>query len=133
MDEFKIIKSHLDKMIVDAVKNAVKGGMEICGLLVNNGYFIELIKVKNKKKKGGGFEFYHKEIKSIEVAAKILRHEIVGTFHSHPAYIAVPSGSDVAHAIDDSLMLIIDVSDKKAALWHVKGQEKREVKFTLLE
>jgi hypothetical protein len=47
------------KLAEQAAKN---NGEEICGLLVNNGYFFESILAKNKRKTGGGFAFYVNEI-----------------------------------------------------------------------
>ena len=97
----------------DAVFSATKGGREICGLLIDNGYFIELLPTKNKNRKGGGFEFYPEEIRDINVISQKVGHEIVGTYHSHPLYIASPCRTDIANAVDDSIMLIIDATDKK--------------------
>ncbi len=119
-------------MIEDAVYNATQYGREICGLLVDNGYFTELIRVENKCKKGGGFAFYSGEIKSVQKAVLRLNHEIIGTFHSHPYDIAKPGDSDIRYAVDDSFMLIIDVTDKKAGLWHIRNQKIKKISFHLI-
>jgi proteasome lid subunit RPN8/RPN11 len=131
--EYKFLKPHLDKMIDAAIHAAADGGKEICGLLVDNGYFIELIQTKNKRKRGGGFAFYSQEVRSIEVAAEKLGRRIIGTFHSHPLSTAIPGESDLANAVDDSLMLIIEVEDKKAGLWHIKDQTNKEAQFILVD
>lgn len=117
----------MDEIIDASVSAAANGGKEICGLLVDNGNFVKLIQVKNKRVKGGGFEFYSEEINSIQADAEKLGQEIIGTFHSHPLSTATPGESDLANAVDDSLMLIIDVIAKKAELWHIKGQKIRKL------
>ena len=86
----------------------MKDGREICGFLVDNGYFIELIPLQNTQTKGGG------------------------TFHSHPTYLAEPGESDIKFAVDDSLMLVIDVLDKKVGLWSIKDKQKKKLRFTLI-
>ncbi len=131
MTKYMILKSQLDKTINEAVF-AAKGGKEICGLLINNGYFIELLQTRNKNKKNVRSAYYYKEVRHIETVAKELGHEIVGTFHSHPLYIAKPGEKDVANAVDDSLMLIIDVLGRKVELWHIKNRKKRKTKFLTL-
>jgi proteasome lid subunit RPN8/RPN11 len=122
----------LENIISEAAIIAGETGKEICGFLVDNGYFIEFIKAKNRIRKGGGFAFFRKEVRQIEAAVKTLGHEIVGTFHSHPLYIAKPSESDIISAVDDSLMMVIDVQDKKAALWHIKNNRIMRTKFAIL-
>lgn len=126
------MKKQLNKMINNAVFSANQNGQEICGLLVDNGYFIELIKVNNKIKEGGGFAFYVNEIRFLQKAVNKMDHEIIGTFHSHPAYIAEPGDGDIQNALDDSYMLIIDAMDKEVGLWHIKDQKKRKKQFELI-
>lgn len=132
MVNYKFVGEQLNNIITRASVAAEKGGNEICGLLVNNGYFIEVIETKNKIKRGGGFAFYAREIHYIESAVTILGHEILGTFHSHPMYIAQPSESDIANAVDDSLMLIIDVLDKNVGLWYIKDMKKTPLEMTII-
>ncbi len=43
MKQYKFLKSELDKFINKAILSAAKDGKEICGLLADNGYFIEII------------------------------------------------------------------------------------------
>ena len=126
------MKKQLSKMINEAVSSAGQNGREICGLLVDNGYFIELIQVNNKIKEGGGFAFYVNEIRFLQKAVNKIDHEIIGTFHSHPEYIAEPSDGDIQNALDDSLMLIIDVMDKEVELWHIKDHRKKKKQFELI-
>jgi proteasome lid subunit RPN8/RPN11 len=128
----RFLRRQLKEMIRDANFYASKSGQEICGLLVDNGHFVELIRVKNKNKKGGGFEFDSSEIRFIQKAMEKMDHKIIGTFHSHPAYLPVPGDSDVKWASDSSFMLIIDVLGKKAGLWFIKNRKKREIEFDLI-
>jgi len=86
----KIKNKQLRRLIKNAIAASKDDGKEICGLIVDTGYFLELIQVKNKIKSGGGFRFYLPEIKKIEKAVSVINYEIVGTFYSHPFYIAQP-------------------------------------------
>lgn len=130
--KFRIVKRQLKKTIDDAVTAAKDGGREICGFLVDNGYFLEIVHVRNKVKRGGGFAFYVNEVRALGRAAEMLGHDIVGTFHSHPLSTAEPGESDIISAVDDSLMIVIDVMEKKAKLWHVHDHAKCEIKMDLL-
>ena len=56
----------------------------------------------------GRFAFYVNEVKEIEKAVSLLNYQIVGTFHSHPYYIAEPARNDLTGSEDGELMLIID-------------------------
>ena len=128
----KIKNKQLRTLIKNAVAVSKNGGKEICGLIVDTGYFLELIQVRNKIKTDGGFEFYIPEIKRIEKAVSVIGFEIVGTFHSHPFYIAKPGKKDLAGVNSSELMLIIDCMDKEAMLWKVKGRKANRVKFELI-
>lgn len=132
MSKKKLLKSQVNKIVQDAIFLANNNGQEICGLIVDNGYFLELIQVRNKIKQGGAFAFYSSEIKAVQKSVNILQHEIVGVFHSHPLFIAEPSEIDIENAIDDSLMLIIDVTEKKIGLWYIKDYRKQKVDFKLI-
>ena len=128
----KLQKSQLRQTMADAAKAAKRGGREICGFLVDNGYFLEIVKVRNKTKRGGGFSFYAGEVRKLERAVERLNHEIAGTFHSHPVGLPEPGESDIANAEDDSLMLVIDVTDKEAGLWHIKNRKKKKLSIELI-
>ncbi len=130
--KYRILQRQLRQVMTAANSSARRNGAEICGLLVYNGYFIELVKVKNKVKRGGGFSFYYNEVRFIEKAASIMGHQIIGTFHSHPYYISSPGESDIRGARDDSLMLIVDVKKREAKMWHIKNHKKRRVPFRLV-
>jgi proteasome lid subunit RPN8/RPN11 len=119
-------------MISKAVMLSRKGGRETCGLLVDNGYFLECLEVKNAAKRGGSFAFHIKEIRLIENAVSTLEHSIVGTFHSHPLSLAQPGDTDLSGIVEPELMLIIDCLDKEARLWRIAREKAREVQFELL-
>jgi proteasome lid subunit RPN8/RPN11 len=127
-----LLKAQVNSLIQEAILFADKNGQEICGLIIDNGYFLELIQTRNKVRNGGGFAFYSSEIKAIQKSVNILYHEIVGTFHSHPSYIAEPGKSDIENTLDDSLMLIIDVTNRDFGLWYIKNYEKQKVDFELI-
>ena len=117
---FRIKKRQLRGLIEIAASSAKDGGKEICGILIDTGYFLELIRLRNKIRGGGSFGFYAKEIRRVEKAASDLNYKIVGSFHSHPIYFAKPGEGDLSNPEDDDLMLIIDCMEKKADLWKIK-------------
>jgi proteasome lid subunit RPN8/RPN11 len=127
-----ILKSQLKQMIKESVLLAKNGGIEICGLLVYNGYFIEMIRLRNKTKKGGGFSFYLQEADFIEKSCTKMNHEIIGTFHSHPYDIAKPGESDLKNAFENEYMLVIDVIKQKARLWKITNKKAIEKEFSLI-
>jgi proteasome lid subunit RPN8/RPN11 len=107
-------------------------GREICGFLIDNGYYLHLWLTRNKRRKPGGFSYYMGEVKELEKITRSLGIEIVGTFHSHPASEAVPGRNDVKYAENDSLMLIFDCIGNQGRLWHVKDGRYREKKMELI-
>src|SRR5436190_1622425 len=102
----RFLKPQFSTIQTKAKFAALRKGEEICGLILFNGYFFELLQVRNKSKRAGGFSFYFREIREIKKMARLFHHEIVGTFHSHPAGVATPGRSDVSNAVNDSIMLI---------------------------
>jgi proteasome lid subunit RPN8/RPN11 len=128
----RFLKSQFSTIQAKAKLSALKQEHEICGLILFNGHFFELLQVRNKSKRGGGFSFYYREIRGIEKMARLYNHEIVGTFHSHPAGVATPGPSDLSNAVDDSIMLIYDVTGQSAALWHIKNRKSKRLQFVLL-
>jgi proteasome lid subunit RPN8/RPN11 len=128
----KFIKKDVIGLIRKARMVARDNGREIAGLLIHNGHFLEILETRNISEKGGHFHFDERQINTIKKAVKELGHEIVGTFHSHPAYFAKPGDTDVKWAVDDSLMLIIDCMDREARLWRIKNGKAREVKMEII-
>ena len=107
-------------------------GREICGFLIDNGYYLHLWLTKNRRKTPGGFSYYTGEVNELEKITKRLGIEIVGTFHSHPASEAVPGPNDVKYAENDSLMLIFDCIGNEGRLWHIKDGQYRKKKIELI-
>jgi len=108
---------------------ARRNGREACGLLVLNTPFVELLETINANKSGGSFRFNRCDIR--RQLAKVERRGcvVIGTFHSHPAYIARPGKSDIHSAVKGSLMLIFDVTGNKYRLWKISSRSAREVSF----
>ena len=127
----RFLKSQFRTVLRKATLSARRNGGEICGLIVDNGYFLELRQVRNKTRRGG-FSFYFGEIRTIQKMARSFNHEILGTFHSHPKGVAIPGPSDLFNAVDDSIMLICDVIGQSASLWHIRGRKSKRLRFVLL-
>jgi len=132
LSKYLIREPRLDELIKRAVRAAKKGSKEICGLIVDNKCCLDLIECKNKSRREASFSFYFEEVRRIVKAAGILNYEAVGTFHSHPAGLAEPGTGDVANAVNDSLMLIFDCTDRKAKLWHIKNGKAKKLKFKMI-
>jgi proteasome lid subunit RPN8/RPN11 len=128
-ESHRIFRRQVRAFLKLAVKSSKTEGREICGLLLSNGYCLELVLTQNKTKRPGGFSFYSREVLKIERAAPFLNYRIVGTFHSHPWSSAVPGKSDIEYAEDDSLMLIISCWDKEANLWRIYNRKAHQVKL----
>ena len=126
---FRMVDSHRRQLVNDAKHAALRGGREICGLLISNGYLLEPIRIANQITKGGGFIFSAPAVREVIKAVKLLGHEVVGTYHSHPYFMAKPGESDIAGVPNDSLMLIVDVQDRKVALWHVQNLRAQRVQL----
>lgn len=116
-----------------AVAVAKNGSREITGLIVDNGYCLDLIECKNKSRCPAICSFYYREVRQIVKAAETLSYEVAGTFHSHPFSLAEPGSSDIKNAVNDSLMLILDCTDQEAKLWHIKKGKATELKFKRLK
>jgi proteasome lid subunit RPN8/RPN11 len=105
-------------------------GTEICGMIVDTGFHLSLVRVRNVSRRVGSFILSRPDVRRIVAAAKILEQEVVGTFHSHPAALATPGKSDIANAVDDSLMLIFECTARCGRLWRIRGGRARELDFT---
>jgi proteasome lid subunit RPN8/RPN11 len=132
MRRARFLRSQWDELRREAKRVADTKGGEICGLIIDNGSFFELVQVRNKRKTAGGFSFYFDEVRSLQKSAELCNKEIVGTFHSHPVGLAEPGPSDLRNANDDSIMLIFDVKGRTAQLWHIANQEGKHLKFSLI-
>jgi proteasome lid subunit RPN8/RPN11 len=129
----KIIKIDLSRTVREAKRAARNDGKEICGLLIHNGHFIELMRTINISENSGKFEFDVKQVRAIKRAADLLGHEIVGTFHSHPVSEARPGPGDIEGAVDDSLMLIVDCMGDEARLWKIKDGQARRMRMEIIQ
>lgn len=125
-------KSQFKRLEQQSKQAATLNGCEVCGLILDNGLFLELIQLRNKTRRGGGFSFYFGEVRAARKWACLCHHEIVGTFHSHPVGAPSPGSSDLCNAVDDSFMLIFDVVGRAARLWHVKNGQAKLLRFSLL-
>ncbi|HUN57996.1 MAG TPA: Mov34/MPN/PAD-1 family protein [Candidatus Binataceae bacterium] len=132
MSKYPIREPKLDELINRAVRAAKKGSKEICGLIVDNKCCLDLIECKNKSRRPAHSEFYYQEVRRIVNVAKTLNYEVVGTFHSHPFGLAQPGKTDINYAVNDSLMLIIDCTNRKAKLWHIKNGKAKRVQFKII-
>jgi proteasome lid subunit RPN8/RPN11 len=128
----KFLKPQFKALQSESEKLAKSGGREICGLILDNGYFLELISIRNKVNRGGGFAFYFQDVRAICKWAKLSKHTVVGTFHSHPLGVAQPGPADLHNAVEDSLMLIFDVTGRSGALWIIKNKTKKKRLFVLV-
>jgi len=130
--EIRLLASQLNAMI-SAAEIATDDGKEICGFLIDNGYFLSMVQVRNKEKLIGKSAFYVSEVRRLVKAVKVLGCEIVGTFHSHPMSGANLSKGDIDSSEDDDLVLIISTPKKEEKLWYInKNKGSREIKFELL-
>jgi proteasome lid subunit RPN8/RPN11 len=110
-----------------------KAGAEICGLIVHTGYHLAFVRTRNISRRAGGFVLSPQDVRRIVAATKILGQEVVGTFHSHPAALAIPGSSDIEHAVDDSLMFIFDCVGRQGRLWKIRRRRARSMKFGFLD
>jgi len=124
---WKILRrSHAE--LLKLARHEAKEDREICGFLIDNGYFLQLQPAKNMSKTEGSFSYCKKEVNELKKSTSKLGIEIVGTFHSHPISEAIPGPNDVKHALDDSLMLIFDCIGKEGKLWYIKdGRSSKRV------
>lgn len=127
----KIPKRELSRAIRSARK-AAQNHKEICGLLIYNGHFIELLETRNASMKNRKFRFNENQIRTITEAVRLLRHEIVGMFHSHPVSKAVPGPGDIKGVLDNSLMLIIDCIGNEALMWKIRNGKARKMGMEII-
>ena len=106
-------------------------GAEICGLIVDTGFHLSLVQVRNASRRCWSFVFARPDVRRIVTAAEVLGQKVVGTFHSHPVATARPGESDIANAVDNSLMLIFDCAGCSGRLWRIRNGRAREVCFRL--
>ena len=129
--KWRMLEGELD----DAVKRAVLAAArrrEICGLLIDNGYFLELIFMRNKSRMPNKCAFYFGEVRTMEKACKKVGHRVIGTFHSFPSSSAEMGDDRIENGVEGSLLLVISSTEKKATLWQTEEGQVKQVPFTLL-
>ena len=129
--KWRILKGELD----DAVRRAVLASArrrEICGLLIDNGYFLKLVFMRNKSRTPHKCAFYFGEVRSIEKACRKLGHRIIGTLHSFPSSPAEIGEGHIENGVEGSLLLVISSTEKSAALWQTENGSAKQAPFVLL-
>ncbi len=114
------------------MKQARADHKEVCGLLVDNGFFLQMLEVRNVSRKPGSFILSLSDARELERAASLLGNKVVGSFHSHVFGIAKPGKTDIQGARDGEIMLIIDTLDREAKLWQIKNGRARELRLEFL-
>lgn len=132
MKKIHFLKQQLSSILRLSKIAAKNGGREVCGLLLDNGHFVEIVQLTNRVKEGGGFAFLKREIRLIEKFEAISYHKIVGTFHSHPYYLAKPGENDIENAVDGSVMMIIDVIGKQIGVWRILQKQAQAMDYKIL-
>jgi proteasome lid subunit RPN8/RPN11 len=128
-----ILDKHCYKRLLQKARNSSRqvAGSEICGLIIDTGSQLRLVETRNASRRLGSFTLSTPDVRRIASAVKVLGEEIVGTFHSHPVSEAKPGASDIAHALDDSLMFIFDCVGNTGRLWKIKSGKARPLRYTL--
>lgn len=121
------------RAMLKEARRVAQDGTEVCGMIVDTGAHLSLVPVKNVSRRPGSFVLSAQDVRRIVRAAEVLGQNVVGTFHSHPAYFAKPGPSDIASAPDGSLLLILDCIGNEGALWRVKSERSRQLKFGFVQ
>lgn len=131
-DRKLLLAAELRRSIRRAVK-AGRTGDEICGLLVDNGWFLQLVPLKNKARAPGSFLLGRNRVREARKAARRFGYRVVGAYHSHPVSPPVPGEADIAGARRGDLMLILDAFEQKLGLWRIGQRKATRVPFRLLK
>lgn len=126
---YSISRDELESVIREAVATANDGGREICGLLLARGRFLSIERLRNRRRRGGSWAFYARDVRRCVIGAQRGGANVVGTFHSHPVGFPEPGASDIAGVPDDSLMLVIDCIDRECGLWHIHSGKARRLRI----
>jgi proteasome lid subunit RPN8/RPN11 len=109
-----------------------KEAREICGLLIDNGHFLQVRETRNISRRRGSFCLDMREINSLCRASEKLGLKVVGTFHSHIVWFPKPGPGDIRGAEDNSLMLILDSMNKQVGLWRIRHGRAYARQFELI-
>jgi len=128
---WRILEGELDDVMRRAVVASARR-REICGLLIDNGYFLELVFMRNKSRTPDKCSFYFGEVRTIEKACRKVGHRIIGTFHSLPSPPREIGDGHIENGVDGSLLLAINPAEKNATLWQTEGGKAKKAQFVLL-
>jgi len=128
----KVSKTRLNEVMRAAKAAAKNGELEVCGLLVLNGEFLDLVPTRNAERRPGKFNFFASDLRRVSSAASVLGYQLVGSYHSHPLGLPEPSPADLAHAQGNSFMLILDCFGSEAKLWFILRRIPHRVRIKLI-
>jgi proteasome lid subunit RPN8/RPN11 len=128
---YRMRRSELRKLTTKAVKLS-NDLHEICGLLVDNGYFLQLVEVRNTCRRPCSFCLHGGDIRVVEKACDRLNSRVVGTFHSHIVSPAKPGKGDIDGASDGNLMLVLDTIHRDLGLWRIRGRRAYRLKLEII-
>jgi proteasome lid subunit RPN8/RPN11 len=116
--------------ILRSVVRAKKCLREVCGLLFDNGRYIELVEIENISTDICRFVLAPAAVDASIEESLALGRTFIGTFHSHLASDPVPGDTDIECALGE-IMLIIDSCDGHMRLWRIERDTAREIAFTV--
>jgi proteasome lid subunit RPN8/RPN11 len=128
----RVLKRQFRDVLRRAVRLARAEHKEVCGLLVDNGFFLQMLEVRNVSRRPGSFVLSLSDARKLERAASLVGNKVVGSFHSHVLGLAKPGKTDIHGSHDGEIMLIIDTLDRKARLWRIKNGRARELRLEFL-
>jgi proteasome lid subunit RPN8/RPN11 len=128
----RFLKRQFRDLLRRAVRVAKSEQREVCGFLVENGFFLQTVEVKNVSRRRGNFVLSRTGARDVQRAASRLGSRVVGTFHSHVFGLAKPGESDIQGANRGELMLVFDTMDREARLWRIGNDRARELPFELI-
>lgn len=105
-----------------------KDHFEVCGALVagRTGQ-LELWFLKNAINRPGSVSLSERDLRRARRKARLEGKRVLGTFHSHPVWVAVPGRTDIKTARVGSVDLIYDVCGWTARLWRISRVGSRKM------
>ena len=116
MIHYRIEKQQL-RMFTDTADRLGAKGLEACGHIVLSGNHLLLVPVTNRTHEMGSFLITQRHSQIALAARGLNAGRIVGSYHSHPASLAVPGESDIAGSFETGLMLIWSCFYRELKLW----------------
>ena len=71
------------RVLMSKARVCAKEAREICGLLIDNGHFLQVRETRNISRRRGSFRLDMREIDALCRASEKLGLKVAGTFHSH--------------------------------------------------